>query len=317
MYTQEWYGSVGVIVARFQADTLHNGWQYLIDYVRSHHEHVLVVLGDHGGLRTKDDPLTYLEREIMVLQTYTYNAWLTVKQLFDHPHSTELWTKNLDQLVADTFPNRKVVMYGSRDSFIKAYRKACGTYETRELEPHTDDSGTQARREVRFAHTPQSRQGIIYAERERPAIAYATVDLVVFNERRQEVLLIGKHKFGNLKAFPGGFVDPEQDTSDLDAAKRELSEEVPGIKVEKYDLLGDRIRVDDPRYRRSSDKIFTAIFAAPYQGGTAVAGDDAESVEWVPYDKLTQSLVPWHRPQATLFFQYLREKVWQVEPSLT
>ena len=61
----------------------------------------------------------------------------------------------------------------------------------------------------------------------------------------------------------------------------------------------------DHRYRGSSDQVMTALFGAYHLSGAPRAGDDIESVEWVPFRKLAASVVTPHRPLAERVIRFI------------
>lgn len=107
-----------------------------------------------------------------------------------------------------------------------------------------------------------------------------TVDAVVFRRTRSrlEVLLVrrGNPPYKGLAAFPGGFVDMDEDLPD--AAARELQEETGlfGVKLEQLGAYGRPGR--DPRGRNVS-----VVFMGEARGKPAVrGGDDAAEAFWAP-----------------------------------
>lgn len=113
--------SVGIIVSRFQVEKLHKGHIALINYVRERHEDVVIMLGVHGGVRTQFDPLTFTERKIMVQQSV--RCKLIILPMPDHPFSHDIWSENLDNLIAETYPGRETIIYGSRDGIADPEKK--------------------------------------------------------------------------------------------------------------------------------------------------------------------------------------------------
>ena len=113
--------------------------------------------------------------------------------------------------------------------------------------------------------------------------AMNTVDIVVFNQHKDSILLIERKNepFKNHWAFPGGFIEMEEDL--IDSAKRELKEEtgITNIKLEQFKSYGKPGR--DPRGRNIST-VFWGIFIG--NSNEIKAGDDAASAKWFPVNKL-------------------------------
>ncbi len=279
--------TVGVIVARFQVANLHAGHHFLINTVRSRHRRTLIVLGEHGGQRTDHDPLTFEERAEMISETY---GDVMVKRLRDHPYSNDRWSVWLDELV----DARKAVMYGSRGGFLESYS---GAHTKRYLQPFDESSGTATRNALTYSASMRGREAIILTQTKRHPIAYSTNDVVIVDDRQERVLLGTKHWYDGMWSFLGGFLDPEKDITDEDGALRERGEEVKGIKVSpQLTQIGSRIKIDDPRYRASKDKIFTTLWRANYLSGEPSPADDIKGVRWFERSELHKALVPWHQP---------------------
>ena len=109
---------------------------------------------------------------------------------------------------------------------------------------------------------------------ERPSV---TVDIIIFKDN--EVLLIkrGRHPGLGMLAFPGGFVDPNENV--YKAAERELLEEthLKAINLRQINVASEPNR--DPRTR-----IITVPFLAQIEDGAELkADDDAMSVSWYPF----------------------------------
>lgn len=108
----------------------------------------------------------------------------------------------------------------------------------------------------------------------RPSV---TVDIIIIHDG--EILLIkrGGHPCLGKLAFPGGFVDPDEDV--YDAAVRELKEEtgLDAINLRQLKVASEPNR--DPRTR-----IITVPFLADIKDVNALsAGDDAMSAKWYPF----------------------------------
>lgn len=116
---------------------------------------------------------------------------------------------------------------------------------------------------------------------------YLTADVVLFAVRPEtgwSVLTVrrGAEPFRGRRAFPGGFVDPDEPAER--AARRELHEET-GLRVRAADLtqLGAYTAPRrDPRHRTVS----VAFWGCVGPDREARGGDDAEDAEWRPVAEL-------------------------------
>jgi 8-oxo-dGTP diphosphatase len=123
------------------------------------------------------------------------------------------------------------------------------------------------------------RQKYIY-DWPRPMV---TVDAIVFNisDGSPKVLLIkrGNEPFKGKWAFPGGFVDMDEELQD--AAARELAEEtgLTGVKLQQLRAFGKCGR--DPRGRNIS-----VMFIGVTNNDKIKSGDDAAEAKWFDIDKL-------------------------------
>ena len=115
--------------------------------------------------------------------------------------------------------------------------------------------------------------------------ALSTVDVAACRYRggTYEVVL-GRKKNAKRWRLPGGFVDCKKDRTFREAAARELGEEVPGcVTAAEFEVICPGIQVDDPRYRRDKDKVFTTLFLLKYVGPDdwrPRGGDDLPEVQW-------------------------------------
>lgn len=105
---------------------------------------------------------------------------------------------------------------------------------------------------------------------------FLTVDMVVFNENRNEILLIKRknNPFKDCWALPGGFVDENEDLEE--AAKRELKEEtnVTVSEVVQIGAFGKPGR--DPRGHMVSVAFSTQLTSQQ----DIKPLDDAKEVKW-------------------------------------
>ena len=264
--------STAVIIARFQTPYLHEGHKHLIDEIKKRHNKLIIVLGVSPVKGGRKNPFDYYTRERMIKSSYPDAIVLPTS---DHPND-KVWSKNLDNLLNQSFPSEEFILYGSRDSFIPHYS---GKYKTYELPEHGEYNATEIREMYAdlVGDSQDFRAGILYALHNQYEKVYPTVDVVVFRNDKTEILL-GKKAINNKWRFVGGFVDPTDDSNEA-AAKRELSEEVGQIETTemKYETS---IRVEDWRYRNEVDKIFTTFFSCDYVFGSPKAQDDIADVAW-------------------------------------
>ncbi len=115
----------------------------------------------------------------------------------------------------------------------------------------------------------------------RPAV---TVDLIVcaLVENERKILLIkrAREPFKDSWAFPGGFVDENEDL--IDAAHRELEEETGLLNLELKQLGAFGKPGRDPRGHTIS-----IVFGTEIHGTLpALAGDDAAETQWFSLNSL-------------------------------
>lgn len=260
------------IVGRFQVNELHDAHIDLINSVIQKHDRVLLFLGNSIIRNTTSNPLDYRARRAMIADKFPN---VEVHYINDNP-SDAAWSKSLDKQIGEQLlPMQSVTLYGSRDSFLKAYS---GKYNVCELEATTFISGTEVRRRVcnNYPPTADYRAGMIAATAYRYPTAFQTVDIAVVNDKG-EILLARKPDEKKWR-FIGGFSDPRSVSLEADA-KREVTEEA-SVEVDDITYLGSTL-VDDWRYRGEQDKIKTALFLAKYIYGKPEGSDDVAEVKWV------------------------------------
>jgi bifunctional NMN adenylyltransferase/nudix hydrolase len=199
----------------------------------------------------------------------------------DDTRYDDVWSKNLDREIQKWIkPHQTVMLYGSRDSFISCYT---GKFPTKELESTYFISGTEVRRKIanNFPPSREFRAGMIASTFNRYPTSLTTVDVAIIDfDTKPNRILLGKKKDEPHPRFIGGFTSPTSPSLEADA-RREVAEETGGIEIENIRYVGSTL-IDDWRYRKEIDKIKTVLFTAHYIFGRPVAGDDIESVMWVP-----------------------------------
>lgn len=298
--------NVGVIVARFQVPELHEAHKELIAGVLATHPKVLIFLGLSTLRGTTNNPLDFGPRKQMVMEVYPPAKYpnLTVHYVKDLPDD-RAWSKRLDQMIRENLnPNDTAVLYGGRDSFLKAYS---GTFETRELVATRFVSGSEIR--AKIAAAPQSdplfRAGAIWAAHQKYPAVLATVDILVYDPKEGRILLARKPNESAYRIV-GGFADPKDDSYE-DSALRELVEET-GLTVGTNGLryVGSK-KVDDWRYRGEVDKIITHLYVGYYTHGAPKADDDIAEVRWfdVKWFREFGAVVDEHAPLMGMFYKWL------------
>lgn len=289
-----------VIIARFQTPYLHEGHQQLINEIKQSHHKVVIVLGIAPLKTSKRNPFDFYTREKMLKQA---DAELVVLPLSDHP-SDLCWSNNLDQLLRSAFPNEQFILYGGRQSFINNYH---GILTVKELPEYGTHSATAIRNDHadKVLNSVDFRMGINYAMHNSYSKVYPTVDVALFRNNREEVLL-GKKPNRNGWRLPGGFADPT-DESYEHSAKRELTEECGIIETASMQYLGS-CRIDDWRYKQEGDKILTILFATDLIYGSVSPSDDLERLQWVKVSALEnmmtmKEIVEEHLPLLRLLLQ--------------
>lgn len=284
METKRPQAEVGVIVGRFQTHKLHESHIDLIQTVIDRHDKVLIFLGLSPIKATWNNPLDFESRRVMIAEKFSKVTILYVKD----QESDALWSKKLDTMIKDNIaPHHKVILYGGRDSFISHYK---GVFPTEELESTRIFSSTEIRNKLstKIKDSPDFRAGVIWATQQIYPSVKPTVDIVILNENETEIL-VGKKQDEDKYRFIGGFADPIKDKSYEDAAKREGREET-ALELSSPVYVGSMF-VDDWRYRREKDKIFTILFKCKKLFGHPEALDDIEEVRWIPLDATSINMI--------------------------
>lgn len=291
---------LAVCIMRVQSPLLTQGHKYLIDYVISKSEQLIILLGIAPTVIATDNPLTYDMRKDMVLSTYPNAIVLGVKDISDDL----LWSNEVDKVLSP-FNKEHITIYGGRDSFIPYY---LGEYETVDIgkTPVDHINATEIRNKLKdyrnFPNVAQElmpfvlngitkdvfefafRCGVIWASQNKYPVAFATVDIGVVRENNGVAeILLGKKFLQNVRVIVGGFVDPTDENYKF-AANRELGEEVKGIKTTELKFV-DSVKIDDWRYRKNADKIITNLFISKWVEGIPKGADDLETAEFYTFEQ--------------------------------
>lgn len=298
---------VGVIVGRFQVPILHEGHLGLIQSVRDKHKKVIIFLGLAPAKCSKNNPLDFEARKQMLLEAFPKINVLYTKDCKEDA----VWSRKLDEQIGDILsPAQTAVIYGSRDSFIPHYT---GKYPVRELVPTSYVSGSEIRKDIcrEVIATPEFRAGVVWAMGNQYPKCFPTVDIAIFDEDGEK-LLLGRKPDEKQYRFIGGFADPKSPCYEADA-RREVKEET-GIEITDPEYIGSTI-IDDWRYRAEPDKIKTIFFAAKYQFGRIQADDDIAEVKWFNIKELTaDDIVNTHCPLLAMLFEWYKKNNFKVKP---
>lgn len=285
---------VGVMIGRFQVPSLHDGHREVLDFIKSRHDKVLVVLGVTGHEQsTQSNPLDHIARIQMLREEYPDFDYAYIQ---DDP-SDENWSHFLDRIVKQHLTaSQNAMLYGSRDSFIPHYS---GRYKTMELETDNPLSGTEIRRQVKQSRPKNSkawREGVVYGAFARFPVNYVTVDIAIFNDDWSEILLGQKENEKTHWRLPGGFTEPTSTSLEHDAAREAREETHLEISDPKY--VGS-FRINDWRYRSEVDAMMTTLFYCKRIFGKAQGADDLPRVKWFKVEELEETdfddVMPGHR----------------------
>ena len=270
---------IGIIVGRFQVNELHPGHIELIEAVKANHKRIVIFLGIAPALVTRNNPLDFVARKEMLVNRFPDISVLSIPDMF----SDKDWSAELDRRIREACPIGSVMLYGSRDSFVKSY---FGNFETAELPAHAQVSGSEVRREVsqEVKSSPDFRAGVIFAAYNQYPKVYATVDVAII---QGDNVLLGRKGHQHSYRFIGGFSDPTDESYEA-AARRETFEET-GLEVDNIQYVGSA-RIDDWRYRSEQDKIMTQLFTAEVMFGKPEAKDDIAELRWFRWDELNESV---------------------------
>ena len=280
---------VGIIIGRFQSDYLHEGYKYLLDKVIKNHNMVIIMIGVAAPIFTKNNPLDYNARNVMI-QQYLSSKYLQDKYIVTIPisdcESNEMWSENIDILVNTIAPTKSKLLYGGRDSFISSYSGNIDTYEISPIASHCSSDRRKELKSIVYSD-PKFRAGIISATQNMFVASFQCIDVVIHDSDKKRIML-GRKKDQSLWRFIGGFVDVKDDSLEETVA-REVSEElsinfsIGGIKY----LMSTR--VPDWRYKYEQEKIMSAVFTAQYVYGNAKASDDIVECKWFDLKALKEN----------------------------
>lgn len=287
--------NLGVVIGRFQVSSLHEGHVALLSAVSAKVDRLLVLVGVTPAALNAHDPLPFFCRADAIRTVFPA---ATVLPLEDQRNDT-LWCQQIHAIVESVTRNLGVVdvtIFGGRDSCLAHYT---GSYAKEELNLTVSLSGTEIRKATELGGSYEFRTGLVYAQQSRFPVSFQTIDVAILHG---DTVLLGKKLGETALRFPGGFVDPSDESLEM-AARRELREECGAIEVSDLRYIGSA-RINDWRYRASTDKILTSLFVGTYVFGVPKAADDLAEVWWVNRGGLGK-VHDAHQPLVKLLETYL------------
>lgn len=295
---------IGIVIGRFQCHELTPGHIELIDSVKTRHDKVIIFLGLSPLRNTSEDPLDFRCRKAMIAETYPD---IDIYYIDDVPNDDVLWSHTLDnQILKWKNPGQSVMLYGSRDSFLNAYK---GKFPTTELEATTRISATEIRRRVcnNYPPTKDYRAGLVASTSLKYPQVHPTVDVAIIDRSRKQALFIKKKDQKKLR-FVGGY-SAKSATFEEDARREVMEETKVEVSYPKY--IGSAL-IDDPRYRGKKDCIKTLFFIADYIFGSPNVDNEEdltekiESYHWIEFKHLELNIVEdEHKILMDLLLNYL------------
>ena len=298
---------IGVIVARFQVPSLHDGHIDLIMKVAEYSDMAIIFLGYKINQPDTKNPFSITVRKAMLeseLKKLNLLDRFVIDTIEDHPVSSKEWSSDLDDKInihknnyETKFNNKvEVKLFGSRDSFLAVYD---GKFQTEEIKPLLSTSGTQIRGDILDLKedelNKENRMGMLYAMKHIYPVGMAVADILVYKKEGKDIyFLFGKKSRSNTYGLIGGFFDVDQDDSLESAAIRELKEEVGDVKVKNLKYVTSS-KLNDWRYVDNDHKMVSSFFIAEYVSGDPVASDDIAEVLWVRNEDVEKfNVLPHH-----------------------
>lgn len=253
---------VAILIGRYQVDELHSSHSKFIEELISRYNTVVIFLGVAPNQYTKKNPLDFLARQKMIQSKYPS---IVVLPTTDHLDDT-IWSNNLDNMIETLFPTSHVILYGGRDSFIKAYH---GKFQCVEVELIDPVSGTEVRNKIgkECRDSDDFRAGLIYATQRIPHRINPLVHLIIVKDNQVMVIKDNDYK---KYVLPYRFMTPN-DTSLESVAKSLVSMELNNLRY----LTSQRIH----HWKFTEDILMSSIFVADYSWGNKTSDQHWISLE--------------------------------------
>ena len=291
---------LAVVVGRFQTYGLHQGHIDVLKRAIFGSDTLLVLIGSPWKTPSHNNPLPFEVRQKLVKEAleaiYQRNGKKPSQIMpFADNRNNKIWVAYLDHLIYVCYPHAEVILYCGRDSGVnKVYKDSGGEHKIVVIEDKLGSLGISATRQrEELLLTPEAIHppSVIWTTQQQYTKVYPSVDCVLRDKGGFIVLI--KKKNESKWRFPGGFVDPSDNSYEM-AVRREVAEEC-GVEITDLRYVAS-LKVDDWRYRGEKDKIITTLFAANVCFGLPKAGDDA--AELLGFDDMgvEQALIEEHKP---------------------
>lgn len=280
---------VGVVVGRFQTNSLHEAHKNLIDRALMHRCSVILI-GTSATPHTKNNPLDFETRYRMIREYANSNRGTNnsiskaciVLPIVDTRENDD-WDKTLDTKLDEIFPFKSKVLYSGENGFLTSYKGKYDGYMMNLLPvpPATDQRGLIAKTAL---NSSDFRSGCIYTTQNQFTRVSPCIDAIIYDDNKR--LLLGRKPGETRFRFVGGFVDTYDKTLE-DAVTREVKEELTeNIEISDIKYLTN-IRVNDWRVKHEQESIMTMVFTAKFLFGNPEAADDIEECKWFDLNYLT------------------------------
>lgn len=296
--------NVGVIVGRFQVNELHSGHHELFRQVSSLHEKIILFIGVAPTGPTRRNPLDFDTRKKMIQADYPDFTFVPLKDC----QADVVWSKTLDDKIADQVVYGEVTLYGGRDSFLPHYK---GIHKVHELILPVSISGTEIRANLtnRVMQSAEFRAGIIYAVNNSFPRCVTTVDIAIIHKNGlgHTSVLLGRKPGESSWRFIGGHGTPRKTFEEQAIA--EVYEETGGLDVHNLVHLGSFV-IDDWRWKDEVDSVTTNFYVAESMSKGGHGSDDIEEVRWFGADDVASdgfNIVSSHRVLLDRLVDYFEE----------
>ena len=269
---------IGVIIARFQTPYLHEGHLNLINQVTTYHDTTVIILGI-STITSTYNPLDYYSRQKMIQATFPNIVILPLKD----QDQDDVWSKQLDALIHDTFPGMDAILYGSRDSFIPSYS---GDFNTKELAQKGNYNATELRQQHanQILSSQDFRTGIIYAVNNLHTQVYPTIEVAIFKNDNNEILLHKQSKESKWALIGGDLIKPEDECYEH-AALREVKQKTGAIETASFTYEISKA-VNESRHTSKHGNIISLLYSCEYLAGNLKPEDNIESLQWFKVSNL-------------------------------